>query len=108
MEDPSNREDTNVRVAVRCRPFNTKEKNNGEVSCVRIETDHIVLVDPHQGGEEHSFAFDVIFDENSLQTSLWDSIGIPILNKAFNGYNGTIFAYGVRKNIPRYAFKILV
>lgn len=93
-EDLAKGEDTNVRVAVRCRPFNTKEKANGETSCVRISTDHLVLVNPNGSGEEHNFAFDLIFDQNSRQQSLWESIGDPILLKAFSGYNGTIFAYG--------------
>lgn len=86
-------EDTNIRVAVRCRPFNSKEKGNGEESCIKIGSDHVVLTNPN-GLEEHSFAFDFIFDQDSEQSMLWDSIGDPILSKAFLGFNGTIFAYG--------------
>jgi kinesin family protein 1/kinesin family protein 3/17 len=95
MEEPtSNEEETTVRVAVRCRPFNSKEKANGETSCVKIYSDQVVLVNPANSGEEHSFAFDMVIDENSTQESVWLNVGVPILNKAFSGYNGTIFAYG--------------
>ena len=86
--------DSNVRVAVRCRPFNSTEKANSEASCVTIFEDKVVLKNPNNLGDEQSFAFDLIFDQESFQTSVWDAIGAPILAKAFDGYNGTIFAYG--------------
>jgi hypothetical protein len=65
MEDETvaktgNGEDTNVRVAVRCRPFNGKEKANNEVSCVKMFDDHLILTNPNGAGEEHSFAFDLV------------------------------------------------
>ena len=85
--------DTNVRVAVRCRPFNTKERNAAEKSCVRISKGQVVLSNPI-GVEEHAFAFDIVFDENTEQHVPWENIGVPTLEKAFKGYNGTIFAYG--------------
>lgn len=79
---------TNVQVAVRCRPFSTKEKNNGEVSCVRITDSHITLTNPSNSADEHNFAFDVLIDENWAQESVWTKIGTPMLEKAFAGYNG--------------------
>eukprot|EP01036_Dinobryon_divergens_P042732 gene42732-56801_t len=85
---------TNVRVAVRCRPLNGREKGLNEPVCVRLTGDQVIITNPVPGGEEHSFAFDVVFDQNSLQTSVWEKVGIPILDSAFSGYNGTIFAYG--------------
>jgi hypothetical protein len=95
MEEPTNSlEDTNVRVAVRCRPFSTKEKGNNEVSCVKISPDRVVLTNPVGSGEDHSFAFDLVYDENSTQHAVWQHVGTPILEKALAGYNGTIFAYG--------------
>lgn len=87
-------EDTNVRVAVRCRPFSKKEIGNGEVSCVKIEEGQIILTNPTGSNEEHSFAFDLVYGDDSKQTSLFQDVGTPILDKAFAGYNGTIFAYG--------------
>lgn len=85
--------DTNVRVAVRCRPFSNKEKNNGEESCVKIQPDRIVLMNPVTH-EEHGFGFDLVIDDSFTQQSIWENIGTPILEKAFAGYNATIFAYG--------------
>jgi hypothetical protein len=91
MEEAS--EDTTVQVAVRVRPFNGREKVNGETSCVRITSDQLVLVNPG-GGEEHAFAFDTVIDDSFSQEKVWTTVGVPILNKAFNGFNATIFAYG--------------
>lgn len=84
-------EDTNVRVAVRCRPLSSKEAN--EKSCCFIDNSAGQLVLKNQlSQEEHSFAFDLLFDEKSTQEQVWTSVGDPTLEKAFNGYNGTIFA----------------
>jgi hypothetical protein len=64
---------TNVRVAVRCRPFNSKEKSNGETSCVRISSNHdqLVLTNPSGTGEEHSFAFDLVIDDTFTQVLIF-------------------------------------
>jgi kinesin family protein 1/kinesin family protein 3/17 len=85
--------DTNIKVAVRCRPFNSKETKANEVSCVRINSDHVVLVNPATQ-EEHNFAFDLIYNQNTRQDLVWSQLGDPILVKAFSGFNATIFAYG--------------
>lgn len=85
-------EDTNVRVAVRCRPMNSRETVMGTSKCVIISDTEIKITGP--GGDDHQFGFDIILGEDSLQSQLWDNIGTPILEKAFSGYNGTIFAYG--------------
>eukprot|EP00981_Chlorochromonas_danica_P014431 scaffold7976_cov179-Ochromonas_danica.AAC.5 len=53
-----------------------------------------MLVNPSGNGDDHSFGFDLIFDEQSQQDQVWKEVGLPILNKALAGYNGTIFAYG--------------
>ncbi len=86
--------DTNVRVAVRCRPLSKKELGNGETSIIDITSDKLVITDPSPNGEPHSFGFDLLFDSDSEQTSVWSAIGKPIMDKAFAGFNGTIFAYG--------------
>lgn len=95
MDTPRETGDSNcIKVAVRVRPFNSTEKANGEVSCVTIHKDKIVLANLNNSSEDQSFAFDLIFDQTSQQISVWSAIGDPILTKAFQGYNGTIFAYG--------------
>jgi len=52
----------------------------------------------------YNYNLTIVIDEHSSQESIWTSLGIPILNKAFNGYNGTIFAYGKSHiNLPSYS-----
>lgn len=89
-----NIEDTNIKVVVRVRPFSNKEKGNSENNCVQITRDQINLLNPHNPQELHEFGFDVIFDQNSEQVQVWELLGVPILSKAFSGFNATIFAYG--------------
>ena len=87
--------DTNVRVAVRFRPLNERENSIHDTSCIQINGNQLSITsNVASAPEEKNFAFDFIFKEDSLQTEVWDAIGVPILAKAFSGYNGTIFAYG--------------
>ena len=85
-------QDTNVRVAVRCRPMNSREVSMGSAKCISVTSQELTITGP--AGDSHPFGFDIILDENSLQSEMWEHVGTPILDKAFSGYNGTIFAYG--------------
>lgn len=85
---------TNVRVAVRFRPLNSREKAINDTDCIIVDGNQVTLNAQVAGNENKNFAFDFVFQENCLQSEVWDSIGDPILAKAFSGYNGTIFAYG--------------
>jgi kinesin family protein 1/kinesin family protein 3/17 len=94
MEEGGGGEDMNIRVVVRCRPFNTKERNNGETSIVKITEGVVTLSNPAGNNEDHNFSFDSVFGPDCLQSEVWEVVGLPILDKAIAGYNGTIFAYG--------------
>ena len=85
--------DNNVRVVVRCRPFNSREKEIGDInSCITIGQNHLDIKKGSNPADHHHFAFDVLFDENCLQQSVWESVGLPILDKAFEGYNGMFYS----------------
>ena len=85
-----------VKVAVRCRPFNTREKNRN-MKCV-VETEDgrdTKLYDPEKPGEDPKvFTYDHSYFWDSEQETVYNDIGRPIVDKALQGYNGTIFAYG--------------
>mmetsp|Transcript_124405 Transcript_124405/g.265106 ORF Transcript_124405/g.265106 Transcript_124405/m.265106 type:complete len:1170 (+) Transcript_124405:123-3632(+) len=92
-----------VKVAVRCRPANSKEIANNEKSIVEMneafvgadeDPGSVVLNDPAGVEEPAKFAFDIVFGLSVEQTTVYESVGRPALNKTFEGYNGTIFAYG--------------
>ena len=92
-----------VQVAVRCRPFNRRERNMGCKAIVHMEGDTTFLHPADVGleAEGRPFTFDHSFWSHergdphfASQADVWDAIGPPVLADAFNGYNSCIFAYG--------------
>lgn len=100
----------NIKVVVRCRPFNSREHDRGAKCIVEMKDNQTVLTPPDNiGGKplkagDHGqkvFAFDKSywsFDKNAPnyagQSNLFDDLGQPLLDNAFQGYNNCIFAYG--------------
>mmetsp|Transcript_118387 Transcript_118387/g.334593 ORF Transcript_118387/g.334593 Transcript_118387/m.334593 type:complete len:1269 (+) Transcript_118387:131-3937(+) len=92
MGDDDAPTEVNVCVAVRCRPMSGKEI--AESSSVIVEfpaPSQVVLANKK---ERHQYAFDHVFGMDSIQESVYIALGQPLLDKAFEGYNATIFAYG--------------
>ncbi|CAE7596557.1 KIF13A [Symbiodinium natans] len=84
---------TTVQVAVRVRPLSEKEIKEGGVECVEVAKDNTVTL--HQENQPPNvFAFDNVFGKDSTQPEVFEMLGNPLLDKAFEGYNATIFAYG--------------
>lgn len=84
----------NVRVAVRCRPMNSKETARGYSSVVTM-TDQTVTVIPQETGQEKKeFRFDHCYFIESTQDQVYQDLGAPVVSQALEGFNGTIFAYG--------------
>ena len=84
---------SNVQVTVRCRPMNRTETAAGNTSCFAHESDKVVLTHPSEG-TRYEFVFDHMFDWEATQETVYNDSAAPILDKAFAGFNGTIFAYG--------------
>eukprot|EP00617_Octactis_speculum_P020591 CAMPEP_0185752960 /NCGR_PEP_ID=MMETSP1174-20130828/11719_1 /TAXON_ID=35687 /ORGANISM="Dictyocha speculum, Strain CCMP1381" /LENGTH=831 /DNA_ID=CAMNT_0028430619 /DNA_START=61 /DNA_END=2555 /DNA_ORIENTATION=+ len=84
---------SNIRVAVRCRPLNNREVARGEKSIFDIQNGEACLTDPKDSGI-HRFGFDFVFGHTSAQSDTFEAVGVPTLDNALKGYNGTIFAYG--------------
>lgn len=87
-----------VKVAVRCRPMNSKEITNGtqEVVVVDSSRNQVSVRDPAkpEGGKMNSFTFDYAYGSNSTQKQVYEQCASPIVTCVLEGYNGTIFAYG--------------
>ncbi|KAL4124833.1 hypothetical protein PRIC2_008427 [Phytophthora ramorum] len=89
------KEAENIRVAVRCRPMNERENREQAVSCFTCQPNGTaVLTNMDNPAEKHEFGFDFVYGCDSEQESVFQDIGMPLLDRAFGGYNGTIFAYG--------------
>ncbi|KAM6950499.1 kinesin-like protein KIF13B isoform 2-T2 [Lycodopsis pacificus] len=108
MGEPS-LDDANVKVAVRVRPMNRREKDLNTKCIVEMEKNQTIL---HPGGanlgkgdsrnQSKVFAYDYCFwsmDETDKerfadQEVVFQCLGESLLHNAFQGYNACIFAYG--------------
>ncbi|TWU79172.1 kinesin-like protein Klp8 [Metarhizium rileyi] len=98
----------NIKVVVRVRPFNGREIDRGSKCIVEMKANQTVLTTPDGHGGKgakdagaKTFAFDRSYwsfnkeDSNYAgQSNLFDDLGAPLLDNAFQGYNNCIFAYG--------------
>ncbi|XP_022782679.1 kinesin-like protein KIF28P [Stylophora pistillata] len=104
----------NVRVAVRVRPFNSREKARAAVLIIKMQGNSTYISDPGApvGDEPRKFAFDFSYwshdgfkelDDGYLaaaephyadQKRVFDDLGRGVLENAWNGYNCSLFAYG--------------
>ncbi|KAL1603640.1 hypothetical protein SLS60_005228 [Paraconiothyrium brasiliense] len=103
----------NIKVVVRCRPFNGREKDRNAQCIVRMEGGQTILTPPNnssavgkaagkaalEGPKTFAFdrsywSFDRAAPNYAGQENLHEDLGKPLLQNAFDGYNNCIFAYG--------------
>lgn len=102
-----------VKVAVRVRPFNQREKNAGSSCIISMSGDSTTIKNPENGSTK-MFAFDYSywshdsFQENEEgvftpksgstkytgQRQVFQDLGQGVLDNAWQGYNAALFAYG--------------
>lgn len=102
-----------VKVAVRVRPFNSREKDRGAKIVLDMIGALTQITDPENpGNPPKEFTFDFSYwshdgfheDENgylvadndkyATQRKVFDDLGQGVLNNAFEGFNCSLFAYG--------------
>ncbi|KAJ1021725.1 hypothetical protein NDA13_005340 [Ustilago tritici] len=95
----------NIKVVVRCRPMNSRERNRGASNLIEFVDDHQLVLQPPSDTDSREsskatkkkampFSFDRAYDENTEQDTLFQFVGIELLEHAFNGFNTCVFAYG--------------
>uniref|UniRef100_A0A3P8WGA3 Kinesin-like protein n=1 Tax=Cynoglossus semilaevis TaxID=244447 RepID=A0A3P8WGA3_CYNSE len=87
----------NVKVVVRCRPLNQKEKMMSHKQAVTVdEIRGTITVNRLETPQEppKTFTFDTVFGQDSKQLDVYNLTARPIIDSVLEGYNGTIFAYG--------------
>jgi kinesin family member 1 len=95
----------NIKVVVRCRPLNSREKNRGASHLIDIVDQHQLVLNPPLESDSREnakatkkkpmpFSFDKSLGENTEQSELFEYIGEELLEHAFNGFNTCVFAYG--------------
>ncbi|XP_076012339.1 kinesin-like protein KIF28 [Genypterus blacodes] len=103
-----------VKVAVRVRPFNKRERDAASRCIVSMVSSSITIQEPRDNQSQRSFSFDYAYwshsgfirDRNGLylpeepggryadQDSVFQDLGEGILENALQGYNATLMAYG--------------
>ncbi|XP_066289623.1 kinesin-like protein KIF28 isoform X6 [Branchiostoma lanceolatum] len=106
--------DTGVKVAVRCRPFNQREKDRGAKLIIDMNGAMTTIQNPETPNEEpKKFTFDFSYwshdgfnekddgyleavpgSKYSSQRRVFDDLGQGVLDNAFKGFNCSLFAYG--------------
>lgn len=97
---------SSVKVAVRVRPMNTKELLSATVSnVVQLDGNEVVVfagnTADNTAGVHHRYMYDSTFWScNSEhrnycgQEEVYNELARPLLDRAFEGYNTCLFAYG--------------
>ena len=116
-----------VKVAVRVRPFNGREKEQNSKCIIKMKGPITTIVNP-EDQQEKEFAVDFSYwshdgfetDDTGYNESLpgssafgatyasqktvYDNLGVSMLNNAWDGYNCTMFAYGQTGAGKSYSF----
>ncbi|XP_067085520.1 kinesin-like protein KIF1A [Osmerus mordax] len=91
-----------VKVAVRVRPFNSREMAKDSRCIIQMSGNTTTIINPKQPKENKSFNFDYSYWSHTTpedlnyasQLQVYRDIGVEMLQHAFEGYNVCIFAYG--------------
>uniref|UniRef100_A0A8D0HSZ4 Kinesin-like protein KIF14 n=1 Tax=Sphenodon punctatus TaxID=8508 RepID=A0A8D0HSZ4_SPHPU len=99
-EDPFKVENSKVSVAVRVRPFSNREKNEETFPVVSMTGQETVVQHPDTK-QAYSFIYDFSFwsfdkchPNFASQETVYRTLTVPLLRRAFDGYNICLFAYG--------------
>lgn len=80
-----------VRVYVRIRPLNKKELAEKQV--IEWRYNKTAIFEDTQNGQRQ-YAYDACFGIDSTNDWTYKVVGKPVVIKAMEGYNGTVFTYG--------------
>ena len=87
-------------MAVRCRPFNAREKQLASPCIISMSGPETVITNPVTGATKN-FTFDYSYWSHDLrgasyasQQTVFDDLGRDVLENAWAGYNVCLFAYG--------------
>ncbi len=83
-----------VKVAIRVRPMNAREKAEKSQVCVEVDQTNNTVSVTSPKADTKTFQFDYVYPMDSSQRQVYDEVAFPIVDSIFQGYNGTVFAYG--------------
>lgn len=100
----------NVKVVVRCRPLNQKEKMMGNKQAVIVdEIRGTVTVNKLDASQEppKMFTFDTVFGPDSKQLDVYNLTARPIIDSVLEGYNGKNDFFSLINNLSVINFVLL-
>ena len=86
-----------VKVCVRLRPLNKREKRGNTIPVVTANTEKgeiNVVKGLSTKATRHGFNFDNVFSEFATQEEVFNQTLLPIVEQVMKGYEATVFAYG--------------
>eukprot|EP00039_Didymoeca_costata_P005568 m.82575 g.82575 ORF g.82575 m.82575 type:complete len:1374 (+) comp12876_c0_seq2:187-4308(+) len=85
-----------VRVLVRCRPINTREKNLSCKMVVKMDSSmgQVKLSKPNSDAAPKVFTFDGAYYIDSTSETIYEDCAFPLVDSVLEGFNATVFAYG--------------
>uniref|UniRef100_A0A8B9P4Y8 Kinesin-like protein KIF14 n=1 Tax=Apteryx owenii TaxID=8824 RepID=A0A8B9P4Y8_APTOW len=93
-------ENSKVTVAVRVRPFSNREKTENAFPVVSMSGSETSVQNPDTN-QVYSFSYDFSFWSSDKchpnfanQAVIYKTLALPLLERAFEGYNTCLFAYG--------------
>ncbi|GAA6214209.1 kinesin-like protein KIF22 [Lates japonicus] len=93
--DGGNKKTSRVRVAVRLRPYMSKQDEKSEGPCVRgLDSQNLEIINWRNATETVKYHFDVFHGEQTTQQEVFLSSVKPILPHILKGQNASVFAYG--------------
>ncbi|KAK6191402.1 hypothetical protein SNE40_003100 [Patella caerulea] len=84
-------DESSVRVAIRIRPQNAREKIDMCQICTSVIEDEQPQV---KIGKDKCFTYDHVYDLPTGQEQIYDTCVRHLIDGCFDGYNATVFAYG--------------
>ncbi|NXO14896.1 KIF14 protein, partial [Oriolus oriolus] len=99
-EDVFKVKSSKVIVAVRVRPFSNREKTENSFPVISVSGSETIVRNPSTN-QVYSFSYDFSFwsfDKGhpnfASQAMIYKTLAVPLLERAFEGYNACLFAYG--------------
>ncbi|KFO72401.1 Kinesin-like KIF14, partial [Cuculus canorus] len=93
-------ENSKVIVAVRVRPFSNREKNDNLLPVISMSGSETTVRNPATK-QVYSFSYDFSFwsfdkchPTFASQAMIYKTLAVPLLERAFEGFNACLFAYG--------------
>ncbi|NWY76908.1 KIF14 protein, partial [Erithacus rubecula] len=100
VEDVFKVKNSKVIVAVRVRPFSNREKTESSFPVIYMNGSETIVRNPSTN-QVYNFSYDFSFwsfDKDhpnfASQAMIYKTLALPLLERAFEGYNACLFAYG--------------